>query len=173
METTDKLIERTKQRVKEEKLKEGSQVREALKKEMISILEFPSMNRQSPHLRRSPWLLEWTVPERLPLLAKLAFQAKSEGKSVLLAAGDTFEQQLSIRLRTWAERIGVEIVAHQPGADPGAVVYDAMVAAKSRQAQELIIDTAGRLHTKFNLMEELKKNQTCYSQNRYYCTADR
>jgi fused signal recognition particle receptor len=60
-------------------------------------------------------------------------------------------------MQTWAARIGVDIIAHQPGADPGAVVYDAMTAAKSRQYQLLIIDTAGRLHTKFNLMEELKK----------------
>jgi fused signal recognition particle receptor len=90
-------------------------------------------------------------------IAKLAYQAKNEGKSVMLAAGDTFRAAAIDQLRTWAERIGVEIIAHQPGADPGAVVYDAMTAAKSRQADLLIIDTAGRLHTKFNLMEELKK----------------
>jgi fused signal recognition particle receptor len=87
----------------------------------------------------------------------MAHKAKSEGKSVILAAGDTFRAAAIEQLQTWAQRVGVEVVAHQPGADPGAVVYDAMAAAKSRQADLLIIDTAGRLHTKFNLMEELKK----------------
>ncbi|MDD5701579.1 MAG: signal recognition particle-docking protein FtsY, partial [Dehalococcoidales bacterium] len=90
-------------------------------------------------------------------IAKLAYQARNEGKSVILAAGDTFRAAAIDQLRTWAERTGVDIVAHQPGADPGAVVYDALAAAKSRQADLLIIDTAGRLHTRFNLMEELKK----------------
>jgi len=90
-------------------------------------------------------------------IAKLAYQAKHNGQSVMLAAADTFRAAAIDQLNTWAERIGVDIVAHQPGADPGAVVYDAMAAAKSRQIDILIIDTAGRLHTKFNLMEELKK----------------
>jgi fused signal recognition particle receptor len=90
-------------------------------------------------------------------IAKLAYQAKNEGKTVILAAADTFRAAAIDQLRIWAERVGVEIVAHQPGADPGAVVYDAMAAAKSRGTDLLIIDTAGRLHTKFNLMEELKK----------------
>ena len=157
METTEKLIEKTKQRVKEEKLKDGEQVREALKKEMINILSLPSPEPPVASPPKVILVIGVNGSGKTTSIAKMAFQAKNAGQSVILAAGDTFRAAAIDQLRTWAERIGVEIVAHQPGADPGAVVYDAMVAAKSRQAQLLIIDTAGRLHTKFNLMEELKK----------------
>lgn len=157
METTEKIIERTKQRVKDEKLKEGGQVREALKKEMVDILNLPSPEPVVASPPKVILVIGVNGSGKTTSIAKLAYQAKNEGKSVLLAAGDTFRAAAIDQLRTWAERIGVDIVAHQPGADPGAVVYDAMAAAKSREYQLLIIDTAGRLHTKFNLMEELKK----------------
>jgi fused signal recognition particle receptor len=90
-------------------------------------------------------------------IAKLALKFKNEGNTVMLAAADTFRAAAIDQLQIWAQRVGVDIIAHQPGADPGAVVFDAMAAAKSRGTQVLIIDTAGRLHTKTNLMEELKK----------------
>lgn len=90
-------------------------------------------------------------------IAKLANYYKSQGKSVLLAAADTFRAAASEQLTIWAERVGVPIVKHQEGADPAAVVFDALASAKARQADIVIIDTAGRLHTKTNLMEELKK----------------
>ena len=90
-------------------------------------------------------------------IAKLAHSFKNEGKRVILAAADTFRAAAIDQIKLWGERVGVEVVAHQPGGDPGAVVYDALQAAQNRQAQVVIIDTAGRLHTKFNLMEELKK----------------
>jgi fused signal recognition particle receptor len=157
METTEKLIERTRARVKSEKLTVGDQVREALKKEMIAILDVPAAQ---PVISFSPeviLVIGVNGSGKTTSIAKLANLAKSEGKSVVLAAGDTFRAAAIDQLKTWASRVGVEIVAHQPGADPGAVVYDAMSAAKSRGSQLLIIDTAGRLHTKFNLMEELKK----------------
>ncbi len=157
METTEKLIERTKQKVKDEKLKDGSEVREALKKEMVNILSLPSPEPLVSDFPKVVLVIGVNGSGKTTSIAKLAFQARSEGKSVVLAAGDTFRAAAIDQLRVWAERIGVDIVAHQPGADPGAVVFDAMSAAKSRKAQLLIIDTAGRLHTKFNLMEELKK----------------
>jgi fused signal recognition particle receptor len=157
METTGKLIERTRQRVKEEKINEGGQVREALKKEMVNILDLPVNEPVVTSPPRVTLVIGVNGSGKTTSIAKLAYQAKNEGKSVILAAGDTFRAAAIDQLRTWAERLGVEIVAHQPGADPGAVVYDAMAAAKGRKVQELIIDTAGRLHTKFNLMEELKK----------------
>lgn len=157
METTEKLIEKTRQRVKDEKLKDGTQVREALKKEMVNILNLPAPEAVVTSPPKVILVIGVNGSGKTTSIAKLAFQAKNEGKSVILAAGDTFRAAAIDQLRVWAERIGVDIVAHQPGADPGAVVYDAMAAAKSRQAQLLIIDTAGRLHTKFNLMEELKK----------------
>lgn len=157
METTEKLIERTRQRVKDEKLKDGEQVREALKKEMVDILDLPV---KEPLVSTPPkviLVIGVNGSGKTTSIAKMAHQAKNEGQSVILAAGDTFRAAAIDQLRIWAERVGVDIVAHQPGADPGAVVYDAMAAARSRHAQVLIIDTAGRLHTKFNLMEELKK----------------
>jgi fused signal recognition particle receptor len=161
METTEKLIERTKKRVKEEKLKEGEQVKTALKKEMVNILSLPAPEiapgTSAAGATRVTLVIGVNGSGKTTSIAKLAYQAKNAGQSVMLAAADTFRAAAIDQLRTWAERVGVEIVAHQPGADPGAVVFDAMAAAKSRQTQVLIIDTAGRLHTKFNLMEELKK----------------
>jgi fused signal recognition particle receptor len=90
-------------------------------------------------------------------IGKLAARLKSEGKKVLLAAGDTFRAAAIDQLEAWAQRVGVDLVRHKPGADPSAVVYDAAQAARARHADVLIVDTAGRLHTKANLMEELKK----------------
>ena len=132
-------------------------MREALKKEMVNILNLPVAEPVVTAPPRVILVIGVNGSGKTTSIAKLAYQAKNEGKSVILAAADTFRAAAIDQLQTWAERIGVDIVAHQPGADPGAVVYDAMAAAKSRQAQLLIIDTAGRLHTKFNLMEELKK----------------
>jgi fused signal recognition particle receptor len=90
-------------------------------------------------------------------IAKLAQYHKQRGDRVLLAAADTFRAAAIDQLKVWGERVGVGVVAHQPGADPGAVVYDAIQACQSRNANVLIIDTAGRLHTKYNLMQELAK----------------
>jgi len=90
-------------------------------------------------------------------IAKLANFYKQKGKKVILAASDTFRAAAGDQLSIWADRLGVEIVAHQSGGDPAAVAFDACMAAKSRGADYVIIDTAGRLHTKVNLMEELKK----------------
>jgi fused signal recognition particle receptor len=157
METTEKLIDRTKQRVRDEKLKDGAQVREALKSEMVNILNLPILEPVVASPPKVVLVIGVNGSGKTTSIAKLAYAAKNEGKSVILAAGDTFRAAAIDQLQTWADRIGVEVVAHQPGADPGAVVYDAMAAAKSRQVQLLIVDTAGRLHTKFNLMEELKK----------------
>ncbi len=90
-------------------------------------------------------------------IAKLAKHFRDEGKKVLLAASDTFRAAAVEQLEIWSERLGVDIVKHQTGADPGAVTYDALDAALARQSDVLIVDTAGRLHTKKNLMEELGK----------------
>jgi fused signal recognition particle receptor len=90
-------------------------------------------------------------------IAKVANQLKRQKHRVMLAAGDTFRAAATEQLKTWGERVGVPVISHQHGADPGAVVFDAMQAAQARNADVLIVDTAGRLHTKYNLMEELKK----------------
>ncbi len=90
-------------------------------------------------------------------IGKMANYFKQQGKKVLLAAGDTFRAAAIDQLEIWGNRVGCDVIKHAEGSDPGAVVYDAMQAARSRKADILIIDTAGRLHTKSNLMEELKK----------------
>lgn len=90
-------------------------------------------------------------------IAKLGYLLQKQGKSVLLAAADTFRAAAIDQLGIWAERLGAQIVKHAPGADPAAVVFDAVSAAKARGIDVVIVDTAGRLHTKSNLMEELKK----------------
>jgi fused signal recognition particle receptor len=90
-------------------------------------------------------------------IAKLVQYHQQFGRSVMLAAGDTFRAAAIDQLRIWGERLDVPVIAHQPNADPGAVVFDAMQAAHNRNMDVLIIDTAGRLHTKFNLMAELNK----------------
>jgi fused signal recognition particle receptor len=157
--TTQKLIERVKQRVKTEKLNEPAQVRNALEEEMVNLLTVES---GAATVSNSVGLYAILVigvngSGKTTSIAKLAYSLKNEGKQVILAAADTFRAAAIDQLKRWGERVGVEIVAHQPAGDPGAVVYDAIQAAQNRRAQVIIIDTAGRLHTKFNLMEELKK----------------
>jgi fused signal recognition particle receptor len=90
-------------------------------------------------------------------IAKLAWRANQEGKRVLLVAGDTFRAAAIEQLTIWGERVGARVIAHRPGADPSAVAFDAIAAAKGRGIDAVFIDTAGRLHTRSNLMEELKK----------------
>ncbi|MFZ5650915.1 MAG: signal recognition particle-docking protein FtsY [Bacillota bacterium] len=90
-------------------------------------------------------------------IGKLAHNLKQEGKKVMLAAGDTFRAAAIDQLQIWGNRVGVDVIRHKEGADPAAVVFDALQAARARNADVLVVDTAGRLHTKSNLMEELKK----------------
>jgi fused signal recognition particle receptor len=155
--TASKLIDAVKKRASEAKL-DGSHVRALLQEEMTGILSVPA---GEPSAAATPPRVILVVgvngSGKTTSIAKLAYRYKKEGKSVLLAAADTFRAAAIDQLKKQGERAGVDVIAHQPGADPGAVVYDALQAAKSRGADILIIDTAGRLHTKFNLMEELKK----------------
>ena len=155
--TTEKLVNAVKQRSATEKA-DGSRVRSLLQDEMIKIL---AIEPRIPATAITPPEVILVVgvngSGKTTSIAKLAYRLKKEGKSVLLAAADTFRAAAIDQLKKQGERAGVEVIAHQPGADPGAVVYDALQAAKSRGTDIVIIDTAGRLHTKFNLMEELKK----------------
>ena len=155
--TTEKLIGIVRQRTAEEK-PDGSQVRAILKEEMIKILDVPSRAATADITPPKVYLVIGVNGSgKTTSIAKLAYQMKKDGKNVLIAAADTFRAAAIDQLKKQGERAGVNVIAHQPGADPGAVVYDALQAAKSRQVDIVIIDTAGRLHTKFNLMEELKK----------------
>jgi len=157
--TTQKLMEKVKHRVRTEKLSEGALVRAALKEEMVNLLKVDA--GESGILKSADTRIILVVgvngSGKTTSIAKLAHGFKNEGKRVILAAADTFRAAAVDQLKLWGERVGAEVVAHKPGGDPGAVVYDALQAAQNRRAQVVIIDTAGRLHTKFNLMEELKK----------------
>ncbi len=155
--TTEKLIDTVKQRTAGEKL-DGTQVGAVLKEEMVKILSItPPQQSESITPPEVLLLVGVNGSGKTTSIAKLAYKLKKESKNVLLAAADTFRAAAIDQLKKQGERAGVDVVAHQPGADPGAVVYDALQAAKSRGIDTLIIDTAGRLHTKYNLMEELKK----------------
>jgi fused signal recognition particle receptor len=157
--TTQKLIEKVKRRVGTEKLSEGTLVRAALKEEMVNLLKVDGGAGGISKSAGARIILVVGVngSGKTTSIAKLANDFKNEGERVILAAADTFRAAAIDQLKLWGERVGVEVVAHQPGGDPGAVVYDALQAAQNRQAEVVVIDTAGRLHTKFNLMEELKK----------------
>ena len=159
-DTADKFLTRLKDRVKKEKVTEGGQAYALLKEEIVNTVQVGKSCQTASKDSVSPWVILVVGVNgsgKTTTIAKLAHDFKEDGKQVMLAAGDTFRAAASEQLETWGERIGAQVISHQAGADPGAVAFDAMEAAKSRGAKVLIIDTAGRLHTKFNLMEELKK----------------
>ena len=161
--TTAKLIQKVRDRVREEKLREGPEVRSALKEEMVAMLRVKDLRQATQPIPLAPSgptvILAVGVngTGKTLSIAKLAYSFKEQGKRVILAAADTFRAAAIDQLKILGQRVGVDVISHQPGADPGAVVFDSLEAASSRHADVVIIDTAGRLHTKFNLMEELKK----------------
>lgn len=154
---TTAIIEDLKEKVKENKIKEPSACKELLIesiKEQMDVGEtaYEFENRKSVIL-----VIGVNGVGKTTSVGKLAGKLKDQGKKVVLAAADTFRAAAGEQLTTWANRAGVDIIGGQEGADPAAVVYDAVAAAKARNADVLVCDTAGRLHNKKNLMEELKK----------------
>ncbi len=155
--TTEKIIEDLKAKVKELKIKEPQDCRELLVnsiKEQMDLGEnaYEFENRKSVIL-----VIGVNGVGKTTSIGKIAAGLKAQGKKVVLAAADTFRAAAIEQLAEWANRAGVDIIAQQEGSDPGAVIFDAIQAAKSRDADVLICDTAGRLHNKKNLMDELKK----------------
>ena len=160
--TTAKLLERVKERMGTEGFTEGYQIRSTLKEEMVGMLRVnASPSQASIGLSSSGPTVVLMVgvngTGKTLSIAKIAYSLKEQGKKVIVAAADTFRAAAIDQLKILGQRVGVEVIAHNPGADPGAVVFDSLEAARARGADAVIIDTAGRLHTKFNLMEELKK----------------
>ena len=155
--TTEEILGRVKARAKQGQLRDRAQVRSALKEEMVSLLRVDRPEPPPPPGLAIVLVVGVNGVGKTTSIAKLAHHLKGQGKKVILAAGDTFRAAAAEQLQLWGERIGVEVIAHQSGSDPGAVAFDAMQAAARRGAEVLIIDTSGRIHTKFNLMEELKK----------------
>ena len=155
--TTEAIIEDLKAKVKEQRIKEPSECKELLietiKKQMdLGENAYEFENRKSVVL-----VIGVNGVGKTTSAGKLAGQLKDQGKKVLVAAADTFRAGAIEQLTEWAHRAGVDIIAQQEGSDPAAVVYDAVSAAKARGTDVLICDTAGRLHNKKNLMEELRK----------------
>jgi fused signal recognition particle receptor len=163
-EVSQRLVDELRQRVERERMADPAAAREIVREEMIQLLESASRNRTVKILQRGVPFVIMVVGVngvgKTTSIAKLAAYHQRFGRSVMLAAGDTFRAAAIDQLETWAERIGAPVIAHAQGADPGAVVFDAMQAAHARGVDVLIVDTAGRLHTKHNLMAELTKLRT-------------
>lgn len=160
-DVTQELIESMRRKVAEGRIIDPAYAREILRWDMVEILEEATRHRKVKILQRGVPYVTMVVGVngvgKTTSIAKLAAYHKGFGRTVMLAAGDTFRAAAIDQLTIWGERLDVPVVAHEQGADPGAVVFDAMQAAHARNRDVLIVDTAGRLHTKFNLMEELKK----------------
>lgn len=157
--TTMELIDRLRDRVKEEKINEPEEVKNLLKDE-IKKLMLESVSDNELNLEPSPALILVVGVNgvgKTTTIGKLSNNFKKQGKKVLIAAGDTFRAAAIEQLEEWGNRAGVEVIAHSEGADPAAVIYDGIQAAKARKTDILICDTAGRLHNKSNLMNELNK----------------
>ncbi|MBQ8983681.1 MAG: signal recognition particle-docking protein FtsY [Lachnospiraceae bacterium] len=157
LETTDKIIDDLKVRVKQYKIKEVEPCRELLNNIIRDQMMVDDSAYDFEDQKTVMLIIGVNGVGKTTSIGKLAAQYKNRGKKVLMAAGDTFRAAAIDQLKTWAERAGVEIIAQQEGSDPAAVVYDAVQAAKARNVDILLCDTAGRLHNKKNLMDELAK----------------
>jgi fused signal recognition particle receptor len=156
--TTMVLVDRLREQVAQGKARTTDQLEELLKQELLQLLgDPPPMTVDEPRLLTLILIVGVNGSGKTTSIAKLAKYYQERGRKVVLAAADTFRAAAIDQLKIWGDRADVPVIAHQPGADPGAVVYDAIRASQSRKADLLIVDTAGRLHTKYNLMEELRK----------------
>lgn len=155
--TTEKIIDDLREKVKEQKIKEISVCRELLIRSIKEQMRVEETAYEFEHEKSVVLLIGVNGVGKTTSVGKLAGQLKAQGKKVILAAADTFRAAAIEQLTEWSNRANVELIAGQEGGDPAAVVYDAVNAAKARKADVLICDTAGRLHNKKNLMEELRK----------------
>jgi fused signal recognition particle receptor len=161
--TTSRLLKNLKEQAKIGKIVNTNQLIEMLKREMVSILSiqgFSGVKTISFDALPKPFVLLVVGVNgvgKTTSIAKLANRIVAQGRSVMLGAGDTFRAGGVEQLRVWADRIGIEMISHNQGSDPGGVAFDAVSAALARGVDFLILDTAGRLHTKHNLMGELDK----------------
>ena len=155
--TTQRVLSELQAKVRKEGITRSDQINKALKEVLRSLLTEPPV----PNISGRPLSIILIVgvngSGKTTSIAKIANRLNNNGRKVMLAAGDTFRAAAIEQLQTWGERIGVPVIANKPGSDPAAVVFDATSAAKARGCDILIVDTAGRLHNNFNLMEELAK----------------
>ena len=151
---TLEIVDLLRDRLEEEKITDPDQAIQELKEILCEMLETEPFEIKSPAIIM---VVGVNGVGKTTTIGKLASQFKAQGKSVVIAAADTFRAAASEQLEIWADRAGVRIVKHQEGSDPAAVVFDAVSSAKSKGTDIVLVDTAGRLHNKKNLMEELKK----------------
>ena len=154
METTQLAVDRLREKCTSEKIGDPEKARAALKQILVDIMTAPPMPLESP---MALIIVGVNGVGKTTTIGKLASRFKVIGRKVIICAADTFRAAAADQLTVWAQRADVPIVKHKEGADPAAVVYDGVQAARARGADILLIDTAGRLHNKAHLMEELKK----------------
>lgn len=157
IQTTMSIVEDLRAKVKEQHIKEPEECKELLISSIKQQMDLGENAYEFEHRKSVVLVIGVNGVGKTTSVGKLAGQLKDSGHKVILAAADTFRAAAIEQLTEWAGRAGVDIIAQQEGSDPAAVIYDAVAAAKSRKADVLICDTAGRLHNKKNLMEELKK----------------
>jgi len=170
VEVTQQLIEGLTQRVEKKSLSKPEQLKAILKEKMVSLLEADhnlstfTIHNTPPTMLHVVMFVGVNGVGKTTTIAKMAHYFQARKQRVMLVAADTFRAAAIEQLQIWGERIGAEVINQKRGADPAAVVFDALSAAKSRKIERVFIDTAGRLHTKSNLIEELKKIQKVASQ---------
>lgn len=157
MDTTLEAVETLRERVKANKIKEPEEVKACLREILVEMLDVGSTELDLTDKPAVILMIGVNGVGKTTTIGKLANLLKNQGNRVLLAAGDTFRAAAADQLAIWADRAKVDIVRHEEGADPAAVVFDAMNAARARKTDVVLVDTAGRLHNKQNLMNELNK----------------
>lgn len=167
VETTESIIQRLREKLLKKELNDAEVVRNTIRAEIESFLSGHASSLEPPEDIKPFVIMVIGVNGvgKTTTIAKIARRFQEQGRSVLLAAGDTFRAGAIEQLKEWGKRLQIDVIAHREGADPSAVAWDAVAAARSRKNDVLIIDTAGRLHTKSNLMEELKKVQRVIDKN--------
>ena len=157
MDTTLEAVETLRERVKANKIKEPEQVKACLREILVEMLDVGSTDLDLTDKPAVILMIGVNGVGKTTTIGKLANLLKNQGNRVLLAAGDTFRAAAADQLAIWADRAKVDLVRHEEGSDPAAVVFDAMNAARARKTDVVLVDTAGRLHNKQNLMNELNK----------------
>lgn len=157
VETSLEIMDKLKEKVQEYKIKDPKEVYTCLKEVLIEMLDDETVAENTDNKPKVLLVIGVNGVGKTTSIGKMSYKYKKDGLKVIMAAADTFRAAAIDQLEIWSNRAGVDIIKHQEGADPGSVVFDAIQAAKARKADLLICDTAGRLHNKKNLMNELEK----------------
>ena len=157
VELSERLVAALRQRARRDEFADGAEAIAALKGEILAVMNTYDRSLNLGAVPSVVLVVGVNGSGKTTTIGKLAYRLSEEGRTALIAAADTYRAAAIDQMRVWADRAGTDIVAHQPGADPGAVVFDAIQAAEARRIDVVLVDTAGRLHTKVNLMAELGK----------------